>query len=270
MPRAKFTIASLLIIIAILSITAVQLYSELTVLKIKYADLLREGNDQQSQLFDLRSRYSQLSQLYQGLANSTSPSGWQPFKKNWILAGKNVTLGHGDTLRLTVEINNDWFWGVDSIDRLEVAFVNAWSPDLRKESLGTGEMIVYVDDFLISRRPIVLPASPAVYSVPFPPVSRNESVIRESAVSYHFFFENWNFIHAGPPPIKIEFVYRALPEGGAHQRLSFMELELYVVGSVRIQGYQFPQVNFNTVAVKSQCLIIGPDKQVISTSCGTG
>lgn len=268
MMRSRPLIGVLVIAVIALSAVSYSLYVDLGKLTKRYESLSQQNITLSRELDDLRSRFSALQSTYGSLANASSRTGEEPFKKQWSLVARNVTLRHEDTLRLTIEINDDWYWGVRALDRLEVSFVNVYSKDLPKNRLGTGEIMVFVDGYLFSARPIIFPSDPRFYQVPFQPVSPNESTVREFPVSYHFFFENWNYIHVGKPAMTIEFVYRGTPVGGRNPTLRFAELELYVVGTIRIQAYLFPSTNFNAIATRLQCIIIGPDKQIVQESCG--
>jgi hypothetical protein len=157
-------------------------------------------------------------------------------RKYWAVIGSNVTLFPRDTLAISIYLDraDGGYMGIDGIDRLEISWIGIYSPDLGPKERRFATVTQYIGDGLGERylglKALAIPPRHDAIVVR-EPISPSEAIVRESTASATFFFENYNYLGYVRPGnwMTIKFFYNS------DVRLTIRELELYVVGFVRIK-----------------------------------
>ncbi|MEM2226784.1 MAG: hypothetical protein QXW19_00610 [Candidatus Bathyarchaeia archaeon] len=157
-------------------------------------------------------------------------------RKYWAVIGENVTLLPKDTLAISIRLDeaDGGYMGIHGIDRLEISWIGVHSPDLGPKERRVATVTQYIGDGLgerylgVKALALLPPQSPIIVREP---ISPSEAIVRESTSSATFFFENYNYLGYVRPGnwITLKFFYNA------DVRLTIRELELYVVGFVKLK-----------------------------------
>ncbi|MEM3022812.1 MAG: hypothetical protein QW645_04730, partial [Candidatus Bathyarchaeia archaeon] len=230
----KFLGAFLLAIVALSASTAFliagnrNLSSKLESIRAKY--LILNGTHA-----DLIKRYGDLlrsSELLYDRLNKTVLLE----RKYWAVIGENITLFPKDTIAISIRLDeaDGGYMGIHGIDRLEISWIGIHSPDLGPKERRVATVTQYIGDGLgerylgVKALALLPPQSPIAIREP---ISPSEAIVRESTSSATFFFENYNYLGYVRPGnwMTLKFFYNA------DVRLTIRELELYVVGFVRMK-----------------------------------
>jgi len=219
------------------------------VLSASTALLMVENRSLSSELESMRAKYMALNSSYAALSRSHEDlmrSNERLYdrlngtvlleRKYWAVVGENITLFPKDTLAVSIRLDeaNGGYMGIDGIDRLEVSWIGIYSPDLGPKEMRIATVTQYMGEGLgerhLGRKALALaPYRDAI--VVREPISPSEAVVRESVPSATFFLENYNYLGYIRPGrwMTIKFFY------DADVRLTIRELELYVVGFVKLK-----------------------------------
>jgi len=247
--KRKIMFGTLLLATIGVSACSVALYMAYSNLNDEYQRLLDDyGN--------LNTKYLKLKEIHYGLMNETHCL----YKKMWTILAHNVTLRHRDTLVINLLIQDaNEHWGVDGIDRIEVNFINVYSPELIKGQVGTGKIKQYFDGRRLGDHLISFPSQKSFYRVSMP-ISPSETKVREFSSSISFWYENWNYIRVDRW-MKIEFHYLANMTNGGYPSLSFEELELYVVGFEKTKLGESSKINPSWICYRMEMYVVPPEEK---------
>ncbi len=211
--------------------------------------LMAENRNLSHKLESMRAKYLTLDNLYTNLSRSHEDlmrSNERLYdklnrtvlleRKYWVVIGENITLFPKDTLAVSIRLDeaDGGYMGIHGIDRLEITWIGIYSPDLGPKERRVATVTQYMGDGLGERYLGVKALALLPHRSPIAvrePISPSEAIVRESTSSATFFFENYNYLGYVRPGnwMTIKFFY------DSDVRLTIRELELYVVGFVRLK-----------------------------------